>query len=253
MTLAPSLRDRTRRAINVVGGKALWGLERSIARASSVGNPAFFDPGLFDWIPELERSWRAMRAELERVLEHRDRLPAFQEISTDQKAITTDDRWKTYFLYGFGYRAEGNCARCPETARLVERVPGMKTAFFSILSPDKHIPEHRGLWKGFIRYHLGLIVPEPRARCRIRVGDEVRHWEEGKSLVFDDTYPHEVWNDTEGLRAVLFLDVVRPLRFPVNVLNDAIIAAVSRTPYVQDAKRNQQAWETARYSVPGDR
>ena len=56
-----------------------------------------------------------------------------------------------------------------------------------MLSPGKHIPAHRGPYKGVLRYHLGLKIPEPREGCRIRVGEEVRHWEEGASLLFDDT------------------------------------------------------------------
>ena len=93
------------------------------------------------------------------MLERRDALPNFQDISTDQATITDDDRWKTYFLYGFGFRSDANCARCPETARLVAAVPGMQTAMFSILAPGKHIPEHNGPYKGVIRYHLGIKVP----------------------------------------------------------------------------------------------
>jgi len=119
----------------------------------------------------------------------------------------------------------------------------MKTAFFSILAPGKHIPAHRGPFKGVIRYHLGLLVPEPAERCRIRVGTEIRHWREGESLVFDDTYEHEVWNDTSGRRAVLFLDVVRPLRFPASTFNDLILALIKRSPFVQDGVQNYKAWE----------
>ncbi len=232
-----------RRLIMVVGGKVLWTLERLIAHTSLVGNPPFFDPQSFGWTSALESNWTVIRKELEAVLEHSDQIPTFQDISKDQYAITKDDKWKTYFLYGFGYKAEKNCARCPETTKLVERIPGMMTAFFSILAPHKHIPEHRGLYKGFLRYHLGLIVPEPRTDCKIRVDGEIVYWEEGKSLMFDDTYPHEVWNDTEGTRVVLFLDIVRPLRFPGSLLNALILQLVRWSPYVQDAKRNQEAWE----------
>ena len=177
------------------------------------------------------------------MLQYRDALPNFQDISTDQESITDDDRWKTFFLYGFGFRSDTNCALCPETARLVESVPGMKTAMFSILAPHKHIPDHCGPYKGIVRYHLALKVPEPREQCRIRVGDEIVTWEEGRSLIFDDTYEHEVWNDTDDERVVLFLDVVRPLRFPMNVLNWIVITAIARSPFIHDAKRRHLAWE----------
>jgi hypothetical protein len=94
-----------------------------------------------------------------------------------------------------------------------------------------------------LRYHLGLIVPEDAESCRIRVGDDFRHWEEGKSLIFDDTFNHEVWNDTDETRVVLFVDVLRPLPFPESAINRAIIKAISYSPFVLDAKRNQEAWE----------
>ncbi len=119
----------------------------------------------------------------------------------------------------------------------------MKTAFFSILAPHKHIPDHRGPYKGLLRYHLGVIVPEPKEKCRIRVDDDFAYWEEGKSLIFDDTYRHEVWNDTEGERVILFLDVVRPLPFPISWLNSIVIRLVGASSYIQDAKRNQEIWE----------
>ena len=54
----------------------------------------------------------------------------------------------------------GNCQRCPLTTQLVESIPGMKTAFFSIMLPGKYIPEHRGPYKGLLRYQLALKVPQ---------------------------------------------------------------------------------------------
>jgi ornithine lipid ester-linked acyl 2-hydroxylase len=236
----------------LVGEWVLDRLDRLVARFSRVGDPAFFTHEQFLWAYGLDANWRTIRAELDRVLEHRDALPNFQDISTDQESITDDDRWKTFFLYGFGFRSDTNCELCPETARLVAAVPGMKTAMFSILSPGKHIPEHNGPYKGVIRYHLALKVPEPRERCRIRVGDEIVTWTEGESLLFDDTYEHEVWNDTDGERVVLFLDVVRPLRFPMNLVNAVVLTAIAYSPFVADAKRRHLAWE-ARFAAHRDR
>lgn len=119
----------------------------------------------------------------------------------------------------------------------------MKTALFSILLPHKHIPEHRGYYKGVIRYHLGLIVPQSQEKCRIRVGNEVRHWEEGKSLIFDDTFQHEVWNKTDEIRVVLFLDFIRPMVFPFSLINQLMIQFIAWSPLVQDAQLNQKKWD----------
>jgi aspartyl/asparaginyl beta-hydroxylase (cupin superfamily) len=225
------------------GERILMPIEWWMARASRVGDRTFFVPEEFPWIREIEAEWGTIREELDAVLDDREDLPNFQDISVDQHSLTSDDNWKTYFLYGFGFKAERNCAACPETTRLVEAIPGMKTAFFSILSPHKHIPDHRGPYKGVLRYHLGLRIPEPREQCRIRVGEDVRHWEEGRSLVFDDTFNHEAWNDTDGVRVVLFVDFVRPLRQPAAAFNAIVLKAIAWSPFVRDAKRRQDAWE----------
>ena len=236
-----------------VGAALLRLLERLIVRASLVETTPFLSASHFPWAAELEADWKTIRRELDDVLAYRDDLPNFQDISTDQATITDDDRWKTYFFFGYGFRSAANCARCPRTTELIERIPGMKTAMFSVLSPGKHIPAHRGPYKGVLRYHLGLKIPEPREGCRIRVGEEVRHWEEGASLLFDDTFDHEAWNDTDGVRVVLFVDVIRPLRFPASAFNDAVLRAIGISPFIQDAKRRHNAWERRFEALKGDR
>jgi ornithine lipid ester-linked acyl 2-hydroxylase len=238
-----AIRARIVEGTVLAGERVLWRIEKLISRSSLVGEATFLDAGNFPWTRRLEAGWPAIRAELDRVLEDRDDLPNFQDISVDQASITNDDRWKTYFLYGYGFRSDANCARCPETARLCQEIPGMKTAFFSILSPHKHIEAHRGPYKGVLRYHLGLKIPEPVDACRIRVGDDVRHWSEGGSLVFDDTYDHEAWNETDDFRVVLFVDFVRPLRFPASALNWLVLKAIAFSPFIGDAKRRQSDWE----------
>jgi beta-hydroxylase len=217
-------------------------VERWIGRRSPIGDRPFYAAGQFAWAAELERHWTEIRAELEQVLRDRSAIPAFQDISVDQVDLSDDDRWQTYFLFGYGFEVSEHTAVCPRTAELVRAVPGMKTAMFSILAPGKHIPHHRGPYKGVLRHHLGLVVPEPAAACRIRVGDEIRHWTEGGSLVFDDTYDHEVWNDTGGERVVLFLDVVRPLTGVARQLNSTLLWVIAHSPLIRDARRRQARW-----------
>jgi len=218
-------------------------IERAVPRYSKVGDRVFFEVEQFPWARDLEANWKVIRTELEDVLERVGELPNFQEIMPRQGRITQDDGWKTYYFYAFGFVARGNCDRCPKTWELLQDIPGLKVAFFSILNPGKHIPEHYGKHKGLIRYHLGLVVPEPRDRCRIRVNGQFTHWEEGKSLIFDDTFPHAVWNDTDGYRAVLFLDIARPLRFPLSLVNWLVSQGLKFSPIAREAKQNHLAWE----------
>jgi beta-hydroxylase len=222
--------------------KAMHSLDWLFGTYSLVGDKPVHDPSNFAWARQLEDNWTVMREELNNILQHREALPNFHDITEDASTISQDDKWKTYFFYGYGKKAEENCARCPRTTELIEQVPGMTTAFFSILSPGKHIPPHRGPYKGVLRYHMGLKVPEPAEKCRIRVDDQIVNWEEGESMVFDDTYNHEVWNETDGERAILFLDVKRPLPQPLSTFNDVIMAALRQTSVVQDAQENQKQW-----------
>lgn len=237
------LKERYRQWILAEGEKSLRRLEKLFARHSLIGDTTFFEVQNFSWAANLEMQWQAIRQELNSVLQKVNELPNFQDISSDQMSITQDDRWKTYFFYAYGIKAHKNCEKCPHTTRLVEQIPGMKTAFFSILLPHKHIPEHRGAYKGLIRYHLGLKVPQLSSKCAIRVGDEVRHWQEGKSLIFDDTFPHQAWNQTDDIRVVLFVDFVRPMRFPAALLNRSIFQLIAWSPYIQGAKGNFEKWD----------
>lgn len=241
--MSKSLWERVVQWTVAVGERILAPIERFIGRRSLVGDEQFFPLDRFPWVEHIEANWEVIREELEGVLRDRESLPNFQEISKDQIGITDDDRWKTFFLYGYGFEAELGVRMCPRTAALMREIPGMTTAMLSILSPRKHILDHRGPYKGVLRYHLGLIVPKDRQACRIRVGDEIRHWEEGRSMIFDDTFNHEVWNDTDETRVVLFVDVLRPLPFPESLINRLILKAIAVSPFIQDAKRNQRAWE----------
>lgn len=221
-----------------------------VRRFSSVGQKPFFSDSKFAWIPRIEAGWTTIREELCMQLPERAQIPSLHEVADGESALTQDDKWKTFWLYAYGRAITDNCRRCPETTRLIESITGMKTAFFSILAPRKLIPEHRGPYTGVLRYHLGLIVPSRKEACRIRVGSEFAHWEEGRSLVFDDAYPHQVWNDTDEERVVLFVDFARPLPFPVSVLNEAMIRLFSRSGFIQEIVEKVGQWNRNRQKLP---
>ena len=230
--------------VTKIGKNIIWGLEKIIAHYSLVPNTAFLAAEQFSWASTLEQNCQAIKNELDVILQYSDLLPRFQDISPDQgRNISKDNLWKTFFLYGYGVKMQQNCDYCPETTRTIEQIPGLKTAFFSILLSGKHIPEHRGPYKGVLRCHLALKVPQDRERCGMRVDCEVRHWSEGKIIIFDDSYLHEAWNKTDEIRVVLFLDIVRPMLFPVSLLNHLLINLIRWSPFIRDAHKNQQQWD----------
>lgn len=222
--------------------------ERLNLRYAVYGNPPVYDAETFPWAAGVEREWRAIRDELDSVLGRKDELPGFHEISTDVATISRDRGWKTFMLMGFGVRSPRNIARCPETWRIVQQIPGLKTVMFSVFEPGKHLPPHRGPYNGVLRFHLGLIVPQPQDGVAIRVGDAVCRWQEGRALIFDDAYEHEAWNHTDAVRVVLFCDFVKPLRFPANVVNALLMRLAVFTPFIREGQENHAAWERRFYA-----
>jgi len=223
------------------------GVERLNLALTKVGNPPIFDKAIFPWAAAIERDWRAIRAELDRVLTRKDELPGFHELATDVSTISQDRGWKTFLLAGYGFRSDNNIKQCPDTWRACQAIPGLITVMFSILEPGKHLPPHRGPYNGVLRLHLGLIVPEPRDQLGIRVEHEVYRWREGEAVIFDDAYEHEAWNRTPHTRVVLFVDFRKPLRFPANVINWLLLHLAMFTPFIREGMDNQKAWEKKFY------
>ncbi len=223
----------------------LIGMGKAIAPFSTVGNPPVFSNDLFPFTQSLEKNWPAIRRELEQVMQFHEALPAIQDIQQEQSVLSSDQKWKTFFLFGFGTKSEQNCAACPETTKTLEEIPDLLTAFFSIMYPSKHIPAHEGLFKGIVRTHLGMIIPNNNAsnECRMQVGDKTISWKEGKAVVFDDTYTHEVWNDSNGIRVVLLIDTIRPFKSPFSNINRGIINLIIGSSHVKDAVNNHKEWE----------
>jgi beta-hydroxylase len=222
-------------------------VERLNLTCSKVGNPPIYDNAVFPWTTEIEREWRAIRTELDRVLLRKEDLPGFHEISADVATISQDRGWKTFLLSGYGFKSDANIKRCPQTWRVCQKIPGLITVMFSILEPGKHLPPHRGPYNGVLRLHLGLIVPEPREQLGIRVEKEVYRWKEGEAVVFDDAYEHEAWNRTPHTRVVLFVDFVKPMRFPGNFLNWLLLHLAVFTPFIREGTENHKAWEKRFY------
>ena len=225
-----------------LGVKLMRGVAEFQARHSLVGTGPILDNAEFPWISELEAAFPLVRAELDALLEHPERIPAFHQISPDQARISRGDNWKVFTFHAYGTRIEDNRKLCPETSRMIDQVPGLQNAWFSILAPGYHIPPHHGPTRAVVRLHLALVVPEDRASCWIRVDDQICTWEEGRVLVFDDTFEHEVRNDTPERRVVLFIDFDRPMDGIGNLVNRLLISLIRFSNYVQVPLKNLADW-----------
>ncbi len=233
-----SFKNWRRQLIKKFGRHTLNGVNRMLLRQSHISSEPVIPKSLFPWLNSFENEWRSIRQELDAVLVNKADLPSFHDVSPDQSRISRGDNWKVYPLYVFGEPYGPGCERCPNTARLLSQVPGIENAMFSILAPRYHIPAHCGPTSGIVRVHLGLIVPQERDKCQIRVDDKIFGWEEGRCEVFDDHFEHEVWNRTDEMRVVLFFDFDRPLKAPGRLLNRTLLSLMKRTAYVKDMHRN---------------
>jgi len=105
-------------------------------------------------------------------------------------------------------------ALCPKTAALVQSIPSVNAAMFTLLPPGGDLGKHRDPFAGSLRYHLGLSTPNSED-CRIFVDGEPYHWRDGEAVIFDETFIHWAENKTDQTRVILFCDVERPLKTPV--------------------------------------
>jgi aspartyl/asparaginyl beta-hydroxylase (cupin superfamily) len=225
-------------------GKHLRGVfDRMIASSSLVPNDPVLDVRDFPWTQHLRDNWQGIRDEAIATAMGNN-SPSLSSISPDHRAIAPVNKWRSFFLWGYGYRIDENIERCPATTAAVAKIPNLNSAFFSILAPGTHIPAHRGVTKGLITCHLGLIVPKD-GDVRMRVDNRIVRWAEGETLVFDDTYDHEVWNDTDNTRVVLLIQIRRPLRNPGKWVADTFLNIIRRSAFVQEARANVKAWNAA--------
>ncbi len=173
-------------------------------------NPAFLD--LDTHFPEykiLEENWEMIRDEILEVIEASE-IPEFHEIDSGQEFISNNDNkaWNVFVMKCYNMWLHHNAEKCPKTLALFKDMKRVTTINFSILAPGKYIPPHRGPYKGIMRYQLPLEVPK-NGECYIIVDGRRHYWHEGESVLFDDTYTHEVHNKTEERRIALLLDVKR--------------------------------------------
>ena len=172
---------------------------------------------LAEQFPEGERfasAWEAIRDEAAQVALQLQQVPRFHEIMREQHAISANDGrdWRLFVLKAYGAAIAANMARCPILAGIVRDLPSVLSASISYMAPHKHIPRHRGPFRGVLRFYMALSMPRPITGQRgavLVIDDAEYRMRDGECLLWDDTFPHEVINDSDEVRTVLLLDVWR--------------------------------------------
>lgn len=207
--------------------------------------PTFFDiAATCPALAAVTRNYATIRAEFEALLRRQVPLPAYHDIDPGEKKISAevdpDKKWNVFMLKVFGYEPAQSRALCPETCRVLDGVPDLLEAFFSILEPGKSVPLHEGPYLGYLRYHLGLRVPQDDPP-HIVVNGQPYTWKEGEAVLFDDSWPHEVVNRSRETRAVLIVDVLRPMPWWPTLVNKLAMYGVARPLYGRKVARRAEA------------
>ena len=178
---------------------------------------AWFERSKFDWMEEFESHWREVLEEFEALGKSKPEFSPYvgagPGVPEAMQNLAGSHDWDAFHLFVGGKPNENNCAQCPQTYGLLEKLPLARLAglapeaFFSILRPGAHIRPHHGISNAKLAVHLPLIVP---GGCAIRAGEETREWTPGECLVFDDSFEHEAWNRGEADRVVLIFEVWHP-------------------------------------------
>uniref|UniRef100_A0A4X2LAA6 Uncharacterized protein n=1 Tax=Vombatus ursinus TaxID=29139 RepID=A0A4X2LAA6_VOMUR len=166
------------------------------------------ETGYTELVKTLERNWKLIRDEGLAVLDKTKGLFLPEDENLREKGD-----WSQFTLWQQGRKNENACRGAPKTCALLEKFPettGCRRGQikYSVMHPGTHVWPHTGPTNCRLRMHLGLVIP--KEGCKIRCAQETRIWEEGKVLIFDDSFEHEVWQDAASLRLIFIVDVWHP-------------------------------------------
>lgn len=227
---------------SLLGKSVIYFLEKLIS--GFVKKEIYISTDQFKWIDVLESNYSQIKHEFDEFYKkHTGLIPDICEISEEQNQVVNKNEWKFIPLYAYGIPVTSYLPFFPVTAKCLQSIPDYTTVFFSILMPKTKIKSHRGAYKGFLRYHLGIRIPENNKICGINISNEVYHWENGKSVVFDDTFEHFAWNDSNEYRTVLYIDFIRPMPAFLMWISKKMTKVISKSLFIQNAVKNLNNFE----------
>lgn len=180
---------------------------------SKVPTTPFLSVDRFPELAPIRENWKVIAEEAKALYDNDEIRPS--ERNNDLAFLAFKKRgWKRFYIRWYDEPFQSARELCPETTRLVESIPSMKSAAFTLLPPGTILGKHRDPFAGSLRYHLGLVTPNSDDCC-IWVDGEKYSWRDGEDTVFDETCIHWAQNETDQPRIIFFADIVRPLHTPV--------------------------------------
>uniref|UniRef100_A0A4W2GII8 Aspartyl/asparaginyl beta-hydroxylase n=1 Tax=Bos indicus x Bos taurus TaxID=30522 RepID=A0A4W2GII8_BOBOX len=188
---------------------SVW--QRSLYNVQGLKAQPWWTPketGYTELVKSLERNWKLIRDEGLAAMDRTHGLFLPEDENLREKGD-----WSQFTLWQQGRKNENACKGAPKTCSLLDKFPettGCRRGQikYSIMHPGTHVWPHTGPTNCRLRMHLGLVIP--KEGCKIRCANETRMWEEGKVLIFDDSFEHEVWQDAASFRLIFIVDVWHP-------------------------------------------
>ena len=202
-----------------------------------VKNDVFFDKANFEWTTILEKNYDAIKQEYINI-NNKNKLIDATVFSKEQIKSVDPEQWSVFPLFVYGNKIEKNWIECPVTVDCLKQIPTITTAIFSVLKPGAQIKPHRGAYKGYLRCLMGLIVPSDITQCGLTIDHKTYHWETNECVIFDDTFIHSAYNNSDITRVVLYIDFIRPMPSFLMYISKVFTNLVGKSLYVKNMKLN---------------
>lgn len=205
-----------------VRNKATFGLKRQLTDFSTfmvpfnipayllskVPRSARIDRSYFPELQIIEDNWEVIRDEA-LALYQGGKITAKEDLPAS--SFYKDNRWTSFYLKIYDNRVPSAYDLAPKTMALLNQVPSMNIALFAVLMPGKRLNKHHDPFAYTLRYSIGLSTPNSDGSGLI-INDYDYKWRDGDSIVFDETYLHSAYNDTDVPRIILMTDIDRPMK-----------------------------------------
>ncbi len=217
----------------------ILGIYNSIIRLSYPEHKHVFNPNLFNSDKILKKNFKIIQKECLNVYNYKNNLMNFADINkiifyTDNN----NDKWKAFPIKFYGEINETAKKLCPNLCNILNKCNDIHVAIISILEPGKHITPHKGPCSVILRYQLAIHIPKDKNNCWIKINNQKYFWKEGESIIFDDTYIHEVLNDTNEPRIVLLMDIERPVNSFLKKITKKFVKYSKLTKFIKNTNDN---------------
>lgn len=184
----------------------LWGhpMQRPVSKyVRHLPPKAWLDPKDFPFLRKLEKGYKKIKEEFLHTLKTNPEL-----FTEEGENLHVGGNWTELRLKSSGHGFTTASESFPKTMRIIHNCDQEFTSIkFSAIQPATHIRPHTGPTNERLRIHLTLIH---KGGAKIRVHDEWHTWVEGKAIIFDDSWEHEVLNEGTERRVVLIFDIWHP-------------------------------------------